>query len=533
LAFPLQPVALENSDEGVETVLNGRHRATDVLLWLAWIWAPTLTLSAWTEPPTVPDAPTGSRSALLVRGATIVDGTGDLPRRGDIRVSGDRIVDIGNLRARPGETVIDAAGKIAAPGFIDIHNHSQEGLDEDPLAESQISQGITTVVIGPDGSSPWPIGEYLRRMDAKPAAPNLAVLVGHGTVRRRVMGEDYRRQARSDEIRSMVSMVDQAMLEGAFGLSSGLEYDPGFYSATDEVVALAAAAGRHRGFYMSHIRDESDKALEALREFIEICRRARTPGQISHIKLGTVGVWGKTADAISLVEEARKHGADITADCYPYTAWSSGLSVLVPSRKFDDPELVRRGISDVGGADRVTITRCSAFPAYESRNLQQIGDTEQSDPVAIFVKIMKSGGASVVCRSMTDEDVRAFYRTPWVMVASDGGIGMRHPRGAGTFPKVLGAFARDEKVISLQDAVRKCTSQPARRLKLRDRGFLRKGMKADIVLFDSAKVRDRATFADPFALSEGIDRVLVNGTQVWESGRATGARAGEVLRRPR
>jgi N-acyl-D-amino-acid deacylase len=469
-------------------------------------------------------------NSFLVKGGTIVDGTGTPARKGEVRVREGRIAALGVLKPEAGETVIDATGKVVAPGFIDIHNHSEESLLEDPLVAGQISQGITTLAVGPDGGSPWPVRTYLETLQRSPAALNVAAFVGHGTIRSLVIGNDFKRESTPDEIRRMVELTDTAMKEGAIGLSSGLEYDPGFYASTAEVVAMARAVRKYGGIYMSHMRDEADRVVEAVQELIDICRQAKVPGQISHIKLGTVGVWGKTSQVVSMVDSARRKGIDITADCYPYDAWHSGLSVLVPSRRFDDPEAVRKGLADVGGADRVTIIRCGAFPDYLFKTLARIAADEGSDPVAVYVKVMKSGGAGIVCRSMTEEDVRAFYRTPWVMVASDGSDGNRHPRGAGTFPRVLGLFARDEKTITLEEAVKKCSAMPAARMRLRDRGLLRKGMQADIVIFDPMRVRDRSTFAEPLTLSEGIEEVFVNGIRVWRQGKPTGARPGMVIR---
>jgi N-acyl-D-amino-acid deacylase len=345
------------------------------------------------------------------------------------------------------------------------------------------------------------------------------------------MGDDFRRAARPEEIAAMVKLVEQGMQEWAIGLSSGLEYEVGGYGTTDEVVVLARVAARFGGFYMTHIRDEADRMLEALREAIAIGEQARIPVEISHIKMGTVGVWDKAAEAIRLIEEARGRGVDITADCYPYDAWASTITVLVPDKRYDNPASVGRALADVGGALNVMLPECPAHKDYEFHNLEEIAKSKGISPSELFTQIVKEGSAEVVCRSLKDADIRAFYRQPWVMVASDGGIGMRHPRGAGTFPKVLGRYVREEHWLSLLEAVRKMTSLPARRLHWSDRGVIRTGMKADLVLFNPATVTDRSTFADPAMLSEGIEKVLVNGELVWDAGKATGARPGRVLPR--
>jgi N-acyl-D-amino-acid deacylase len=468
-------------------------------------------------------------SSFLIAGARVADGTGVPIEVHDVRVRGDRIAEVGDLKASPGERVISGKGLVLAPGFIDAHNHSSEGLREDPLAETQVSQGITTLVLGPDGDSPWPIGEFLQARRDSPAAVNVMTMVGHETVRSLVMGDDYKREARPEEVAKMAALVEQGMKEGALGVSSGLEYDVGSYGSTDELVALCKASAPYGGFYMTHIRDEADKAFEAFAEAIAIAEGAGVPLQISHIKLATVGVWNKAPQAVALFERARAKGDDITADCYPYEAWHSDLYTLVPNKQYFDPVSVERGLRDVGGPARITITACKAHPGYARRNLEEIARAEGITPVELFSKIIRDGGADVIGHSMTEEDVRTFYRQPWVMVASDGGIATDHPRGAGTFPRVLGRFVREQKLFSLEEAIRKMTSLPARRVGLSDRGRIAPGMKADLVLFDPEKVIDRSTFEEPRKLSEGIVWVCVNGQAVFEGGKTTGARPGRVL----
>ena len=502
---------------------NLEQRANTRIGALLVILAAVCTFSAYAQTP--------QAKSWVITGAQVADGTGAPLRAMTVRVEGDRIVKVGNFKPRKNETVIRADGLVLAPGFIDIHNHSTEGLEKDPLAESQVSQGITTMLLGQDGGSPWPISEYLAKMRQSPAALNFLMLVGHATVREKVMGDDFRRAAREDEIAAMEKLVKQGMREGAIGLSSGLEYEVGSYSSTEEVVRLARAAGRHGGFYISHIRDEADRSFEALREAIRIGEEARLPAQITHIKMGTVGVWCKAAEAVRMIEEARKRGLDVTADCYPYDAWHSTITVLVPNKRYDDPASVERALADVGGAANVLISGFKPRPEYEGRNLEEIARDRGITPVELFIEIVKAGGASVIGKSMIEDDIRTFYQQPWVMVSSDGGIGMRNPRATGTFPKVLGQFVREKKWLTLEEAVRKMTSLPAGRLGLKDRGRIRKGMRADLVLFDPARVRDRSTFVEPGKLSEGIEKVWVNGETVWEAGKTAGARPGRVLPR--
>src|SRR5580700_10239923 len=283
-----------------------------------------------------------SPSTVIIN-AQVADGTGAPLRRVSARVSGDRIVTLGDFKPKQGETTIDAKGLVLAPGFIDIHNHSTEGLEKDPLAETQIAQGITTVILGPDGDSPWPLGAWLDTRRKNPASVNLAVLVGHATVREEVLGKDFRRAATPAEVEKMSQLVDQAMREGAIGLSSGLEYDMGTYSTTDEVVALATTAAKLHGFYMTHI-----------------------PVEHSHIKLGTVSVWGKAQQYIRVIEAARLRSLDFLADCYPYDAWHSNIKVLVPDKQYEDPKSVAKALSDVGGPSHVTIVEFSPNTSYEN-----------------------------------------------------------------------------------------------------------------------------------------------------------------------
>ena len=471
---------------------------------------------------------------IAIVGATLLDGSGRAPLRNSVVVvSGDSIVAAGprdRVKVPADARVIEAIGLTLAPGFIDAHNHSDRGFREDPYATTQVSQGITTVVIGQDGGSPLPVGDYLNNLDQNPIALNVLTFVGHATVRSKVMGDDTNRLATPGEIDAMKQLVEQAMRDGAIGLSTGLEYETGKPASTEEVISLASVAGRYHGIYISHIRDEADKTLEALAEAIRIGKEGHLPVQISHIKLGSVKVWGRANDAVAMIEKARSQGQDVTADCYPYEAWSSTIRVLIPSGRHDDPVAVAQGIADVGGAQNITVVSCSAHRDYEFKTLDEIGVKEGLTPVAAYMKIVRDGGAGVVCHSMKEADIKVFYQRPWVMVSSDGGIGSRHPRGAGTYPRVLGRFVRESKWLALPEAIRKMTSFPAARFKLNDRGLIRPGFKADLVLFDPNRIVDRATFQEPQLISAGVERVFVNGVEVW-NGKTTGNRPGKALRR--
>jgi len=469
-------------------------------------------------------------STILIRGGQVIDGTGAPARRADLRLEGDHIAALAlGLAPLAGEQVIDASGKIVAPGFIDLHNHSDRQVSEMPEAATQTGQGITTLLVGVDGGGTLPVREFLDKLEAAHAAVNIGTMVGEGAVRTKVMGEDFKRPARPAEITAMRELVAQGMEDGAFGLSSGLEYDPGYYSTTDELVALAEVAARRGGFYASHIRNEADETLRALAEAVEIGWRAHIPVHISHIKLGTVGVWGRAAEALGILHQAAREN-DVTADWYPYDFWASTTYVLTPGRDWEDRQSWVKGLADVGGASHVLITDFPADHSYDGKTLAAVAAARRRDAADLLMDIVRRGNADILCTSMSEDDLAAFLRDPLVMVASDGGIRIAHPRGAGTFPRVLGRYVRERREIPLEVAVRKMTGMPARRLRLTDRGLLRPGMKADVVVFDPRTVRDRSTADRPQARPAGIEHVFVNGVAVVEEGRPTAARPGRVLR---
>lgn len=512
-----------------------RTKRVRVISWIVILPLAVILFPAYVSTSTVKKLRSQPPLTTAFVGVTLIDGSGRrrIPNS-TVIIGGDSILSVGQtgrITIPPGARVVDARGLVVAPGFIDTHNHSDRGLDSEPSAASQVSQGITTIAVGQDGSSAFPIGAYLDKLEANPVSLNVLTFVGHATLRSRVMGENTNRHATQSEIQQMQQMVDEAMRDGAFGLSTGLEYEIGKPATTEEVIALASVAGKHQGIYISHIRDEADKAFEAFREALRIGQEGHLPVQISHIKLGTVAVWGRAKEAVALITNARIRGQDVSADCYPYDAWNSTIRVLIPSGNYENPTDVARGLADVGGAENITIVSCRVHPDYEFKTLADIASSERTTAVDLYMKIVSDGGASIVCRSMKESDIRVFYQQPWVMVSSDGGIGSRHPRGAGTFPRVLGRFVRERRWLSLEEAIRKMTSLPAARLRLADRGLIREGMKADLVLFDPEVVVDRSTFAQPGTLSDGIKHVFVNGVEVWRENAVTGARPGRPLRR--
>ena len=505
-----------------------------------------------------------ARYDLLITGGTVVDGTGAARYRADVAITGDRVVLVSRapIARASARRVVDAAGRIVAPGFIDLHAHL-DPLAELPGAQSAVTQGVTTALGGPDGTSPWPLADYLRDRERQTVGINVAYLVGHNTVRRAVLG-DAARAPSAGELARMRGMVARAMGEGAFGISTGLRYIPGAYSTIDEVVALSQPAADSGGIYTSHLREEGLGLLLGVGEAIEIGRRARIPIVLTHHKAVGQAMWGKSAVTLRMVDSARRAGVDVMADVYPYTATHTGISVLIPSwaladgdtafaRRAADAGLrdsITRGIvfnilNDRGGGDlrRVQFSRVAWDRTLEGKTLADWAARRRLPPTpatgaALVIEAQLKGGANAIYHVLDEGDVRRILTHPQVMVASDGRLsqpadGHPHPRAYGTFPRVLARYVRAERALSLESAVHKMTGMPARRLGLADRGVLRAGAAADVVVFDAARVSDQATFDAPHQYATGIDAVLVNGVLAVERGRYTNRRAGRVLRRGR
>jgi dihydroorotase/N-acyl-D-amino-acid deacylase len=508
------------------------------------------------------DAP--SRYDVLIAGGTVIDGTGSAPYRADVAISGDRIVRVSRspLERDSATRVIDATGRVVAPGFIDLHAHL-DPLLRLPGAESAVRQGVTTALGGPDGSSPWPLAPYLDSAQALGLGLNVAFLTGHNTIRRRVMGMADRAPT-ADELRRMREMVAQAMGDGAWGLSTGLKYLPGAYAKTDEVVALAQAASDSGGIYTSHLREEGLGLIDGVEEAIEIGRRAHIPVILTHHKVVGKPMWGASVRTLAMIDSARAAGIDVMADQYPYTATYTGIGVLVPAwamadgdsafaRRLGEPALrdsIVKGIvfnilNDRGGGDlaRVQLAKVSWKPELEGKTLADWARERGMQPTPetgaeLVIDALQRGGASAIYHVLDDADVERIMRYPHTMIASDGrlvrpGEGHPHPRWYGTFPRVLARYVRERHVLTLEEAVHKMTGMPAKRLGLSDRGQVADGMYADVVVFDPATVEDRATFENPHQYPVGIDYVLVNGVAVVDGGKFTDARAGRVLRRGR
>lgn len=502
---------------------------------------------------------------ILIRGGTVVDGTGRARYLGDVAIRGDRIVRISRLGLRTSDAkrVIDATGKIVAPGFIDLHAHL-EPLLQLSGAESHVRQGVTLALGGPDGGGPLPLAPYLDSLRTKGIGMNVAYLVGHNAIRTRVMGE-ANRPPNASELRVMQRLVAEGMSQGAFGLSTGLRYIPGFYATTDEVVALARIAAESGGIYTSHLREEGRGLIDGVAEAIEIGRRAKIPVVLTHHKAVGQQAWGKSMQTLAMVDDARRRGIDVQVDQYPYTASSTSLSVLVPpwaladgdsafARRVADSVLrdsIKRGIVDLilndrGGGDlkRVQFSRVSWDPSLEGKTLADLAarrgvPATPEEGAALVMEGELKGGASMIFHVIDEGDVRRIMVHPQTMIASDGrlstpGDGKPHPRAYGTFPRVLGVYVRELGLLTLESAVNKMSGMPAKRLGLSDRGVLREGGMADVVVFDERTVGDRATFENPHQYPSGIDHVVVNGIGMVENGVFMNRRAGRILtHRPR
>lgn len=486
----------------------------------------------------------GSASAenLLLTDALIVDGTGGPPFVGEVLIADGRIKAVGRSSslARLGTRQESLRGLALAPGFIDLHNHTEYAVAEhDATLISQLAQGITTALLGLDGRSHQPLEDFFRRFNDVPPRLNVAFLAGHESVRNTVMGTDATRRATPAEIEQMQELVDQAMLSGAFGLSTGLEFQPGMSATTEELIALAKRVASAGGIYVTHLRDETAKMPEALEETLRIGCEAEVPVHVSHIKRAIPADWGKASATVLQLHTARAAGVDVTADVYPYTAWHSGIDVLVLNGKYTDPASVAAGLEAVGGARFLTISR-AYDDSLRGHTMESAAKREGVTPVELYTRLMARGGADVIGQTMSSADVDTFVREPLISIASDGGTGIdlwgmtdddySHPRGTGTYPKVLREYVRERGILKLEEAIRKMTSLPASRLGLGDRGSIRPGMWADLVLLDPAQVRERSTFDDPRLLPEGIERVWVNGEVVYDGGSVTPARPGYLLR---
>jgi N-acyl-D-amino-acid deacylase len=471
---------------------------------------------------------------ILIRNGQVLDGTGGPERRVDVRLGGDRILEVApELAPRPGERVVDADGRVVAPGFIDTHSHADRGIDREPDAASQVRQGITTAIVGQDGGGDLPVSAFLDGIDRIKPSINYATTVGHGTVRGLVMGADFKRAATSGEIETMKALVERGMRDGALGLSSGLEYDPGFYARPEELIELAKVVARFGGYYTSHVRDEENEVLAAWAEAIEVGRTAGVPVLLSHVKLASKPVWGQTAAALKLLEDANRSGVRVRGDWYPYTYWQSSMYVLIPDRDFENRRKWEEGLEEIGGPQNVLVTNYRPNPAWNGRTVAEIARSERKDAVTAIIEMMRASAneIGIIGTSMEDGDLTRFAAHPLTFICSDGGLAGRHPRGYGAFPRVLATYVREQKALDLRRAIHKMTGGPADYLGLRERGTIAPGQTADIVVFDPATVQDRGTKTNAAQAPVGIEYVFVNGQIVLDNGRMTDARPGRAIRR--
>jgi N-acyl-D-amino-acid deacylase len=476
-------------------------------------------------------------TTVLISNAVLVDGTGAPAKpASSVRIAGDRIVAVGRLRPKKGELTIDAHGLVLAPGFIDTHSHHDRGVSKYRAVEPAVSQGVTTIVVGQDGGSAIPVEQLFSQLEADPIAVNTASYVGHGSVRKQVMGEDFKRAATSAEVERMRALVAASLKLGALGLSTGLEYDPGTYADRSEVVALTAEAARFGGRYISHMRSEDREVWKALEEVIELGRVTGAHVQVSHMKLAMTDWWGQADRFIGMMDRARAEGVKITGDVYPYDFWHSWLSVLFPQRDFDNRATVDFVLRSLAPPEGITITGNKADPSLVGKSVARIAAERSVEPARVVMDLLAdmqkvNSEVSVNGTSMREDDIAKFIAWPHSNICSDGSIGGAHPRGAGAFTRVLRMYVRENRLLTLEQAVHKMSGLAAEHVGLVDRGVIRPGAYADLVLFDPATVADRATRAEPGALSVGIERVWVNGQVVLEQGRNTGKFPGKPIRR--
>lgn len=495
---------------------------------------------------------------VVIKSGTVFDGSEQPGRIADVAIKGDLIVAIGSFQIAGQPKIINAAGLHVVPGFIDLHTHCDNTGITAPERRSllnYLTQGVTTVVTGNCGSGPIDCREYLKKLDDGKVGCNVLHLAPHNSIRDHVLG-NIDRAPTEDELSKMKQLMDQAMLDGAWGMSTGLEYTPGAYSKTDELVELAKVVANRGGIYASHMRDEEAGLINSIEEIISIGRKAAIPVHISHLKAGAKVVWGKSTDAIAMIRQAQQQGLKITADQYPYLGWSTSLSaVVLPPRlrqgtskeyvaRLNDPEQIRgitqaieSSIVKYDAGSTFLIARYGPKPNWQGKTLGAIAQNEKMSAVDVVIEIERNGGASVVGLTMNEEDVRLFMKQPFVATASDGGAivpseQVPHPRSYGTFPRKIGRYANDDQIISLTQAIRSASGLPAEIIGLKDRGLLKPGKIADIAVLDLNKFRDKATFDKPHQYSEGVQYLFVNGEIAIDDGKYNGVLSGRAIRHP-
>jgi N-acyl-D-amino-acid deacylase len=495
---------------------------------------------------------------LVITNARVIDGSGNPWFRADLALKDGRIVRIGRIAPDTAGKVVDARGQIVAPGFIDVHTHV-ESIYGQPAAENFIRMGVTSLVTGNCGSSATEVGQFLGRLKERPLAVNLATLIAHGSVRRKVMGLGDRAPT-PDELKQMEAVVEQGMKDGAVGLSTGLIYVPGTYAKTEEIVALARVTAHYGGLYATHMRNEGDKVAEAIRESIQIGEQAGLPVEISHFKISNKKLWGQSPMTLGLVRDARARGLTVTVDQYAYTASSTSLDSRLPSwlraggldeakKRLADKATREKAISDTKDALKrsgfkdysfAVVASYSPDKSFNGKSIAEITKqvrkkSDVTSQIEQMLEMYEAGGASMIYHGMDEGDVKRIMQEPFTMIASDSGVrqvdeSVPHPRGYGNNARVLGRYVRELKLITLEDAIRKMTSLPAQTFGFRDRGLIREGFAADLVIFDENTIMDQATFDKPHQFPVGISYVIVNGETVLANGQMTEARPGVALR---
>ena len=477
----------------------------------------------------------------LISNVLILDGSGTPAEAGSVRVVGGLIAAAGAAVACEGDVVINGDGQVLAPGFIDTHSHADSEIFEYPDALPVVSQGITTVIVGQDGESPYPLADFFEKLKVAPATVNVASYAGHGTLRSLVMQDDFRRIATAAEVEEMKALLTAELESGALGLGTGLEYEPGIHSETNEVLALARVAAAAGGRYISHVRSEDRWFEAAIDEIILIGRETGMPVQVSHLKLAMKRLLGTAPGLIARLDAARAEGINITADIYPYEYWQSTIMVLLPDRDPTNRQAIAEALEQIAPPDGLWMTRFEPDPSYVGKSLTEIAALREVDAVTAFTQIAEEALAweqqhgrsaeAIIGTSMVETDIDSLFAWPWANLCTDAGIVDLHPRSRGSYPRVLGRYVRERNVVPLEEAIRKFTSLAAANMGITDRGLIREGMIADLVLFDPVTVTDHATPRQPDLLSTGITTVWVGGEVVFTNGAATDARPGQVIRR--
>ena len=499
-----------------------------------------------------------NRAGILIQHGKIIDGTGNSWFYGDVAVKDGKIIAIGNLTNWQAEKIIDATGLIVAPGFIDVHTHIEEDEIKNPFAANFIMDGVTTVITGNCGSSHVDIKKYLSFIDSLHLSVNVATFIGHNDVRETVIGT-ANRAPNDEELAKMKLIVDKAMQDGAVGFSTGLIYTPGTYAKTDEIIELAKIAAAYNGVYATHMRNESDSVDYAIEEALGIAKAANISLQISHFKIGGQQNWGRSKQTLAMVKKARVEGLDVTIDQYPYTASSTSLNTLLPDwiladgdstvkQRLQNPVVIKQAkdymltklaARKLRHFSYAVVAYCKADTTLNGKSIEEINllwkrKHTAAEETRTIIDIVKNGSASMVFHGMSENDVKYIMQYPFNMPASDASIrvygeGAPHPRGYGTNARVLGKYVREEKIVLLEEAIRRMTSLPAQKFHFKDRGLLLEGFAADIVIFDANTVNDLSTFQKPHQYATGFKYVLVNGELTLKNGVQTGERSGKVL----